>query len=73
MKLEDGEIIEHAGTENNVKDADVEGADIVNQSDKKPSNLQQTGWSRRDGNQKAAKMVKLILSLGSLNDIDLRL
>ncbi|KAJ4716988.1 pinin-like [Melia azedarach] len=56
VKLEDGEIIEHAGTENNVKDADVEGADIVNQSDKKPSNLQQTGWSRRDGNQKAAKM-----------------
>lgn len=53
VKLEDGEIDEHAGA---VKDTGVEGVDSANQSDMKPSSLQQSGWSRRDGHQKAANM-----------------
>ncbi|KAH9751998.1 Pinin SDK memA domain-containing protein [Citrus sinensis] len=53
MKLEDGEIDGHAGS---VKDTGIEGADSANQSDKKPSSLQQSGWPRRDGHQKAANM-----------------
>ncbi|KAH9752000.1 Pinin SDK memA domain-containing protein [Citrus sinensis] len=53
VKLEDGEIDGHAGS---VKDTGIEGADSANQSDKKPSSLQQSGWPRRDGHQKAANM-----------------
>ncbi|KAH9685980.1 Pinin SDK memA domain-containing protein [Citrus sinensis] len=53
VKLEDGEIDGHAGS---VKDTGIEGADSANQSDKKPSSLQQSGWPRRDGHQKAENM-----------------
>lgn len=70
MKLEDGEIDEHAGA---VKDTGVEGVDSANQSDMKPSSLQQSGWSRRDGHQKAANMVDLMLFLILLNCIDVEL
>lgn len=70
MKLEDGEIDGHAGS---VKDTGIEGADSANQSDKKPSSLQQSGWPRRDGHQKAENMVNLILFLVLLNCIDVQL
>ncbi|KAG6709790.1 hypothetical protein I3842_06G150000 [Carya illinoinensis] len=40
--------------ENAVRE-EVAGAGTANQSDRKPSNLKQTGWSRRDENQRAAK------------------
>ncbi|XP_031259697.1 pinin isoform X2 [Pistacia vera] len=52
VKLEDGEITEHAGA---MKDAGQEGTGAANQSDRKPSDLQHGGWSRRDGHQKVAK------------------
>lgn len=54
VKLEDGEITEHAGS---LKDAGQEGTGAANQSDRKPSDLQHGGWSRRDGHQKVAKVV----------------
>ncbi|KAJ0077902.1 hypothetical protein Patl1_36906 [Pistacia atlantica] len=53
VKLEDGEITEHAGA---MKDAGQEGTGAANQSDRKPSDLQHGGWSRRDGHQKVAKV-----------------
>ncbi|KAK9286312.1 hypothetical protein L1049_014702 [Liquidambar formosana] len=61
VKVEDGEIAEDGEAAKDVekKDSTAEGsleAVTGNQSDRKPSNLQQSGWSRRDGNQRAAKM-----------------
>lgn len=52
IKLEDGEISEHAGR---MKDAGQEESGAANQSD--PSDLQHGGWLRREGHQKVAKMV----------------
>ncbi|XP_022762911.1 pinin-like isoform X1 [Durio zibethinus] len=44
VKVEDGEIID-----------DAEGSGIINESDRRISTLQQSGWSRRDGNQRLVK------------------
>ncbi|KAE8009098.1 hypothetical protein FH972_005552 [Carpinus fangiana] len=59
VKLEDGEITEDAETAKDVKRKDATregtaGAGAVNQSEQEPLNLQQSGWSRREGSQKAA-------------------
>lgn len=66
MKVEDGEITEDVEAAKDIeKDNSImedPAGDIptaVNQSDRKPSNFLQTGWSRKEGNQRAAKMVKL--------------
>ncbi|KAK2664315.1 hypothetical protein Ddye_002889 [Dipteronia dyeriana] len=58
VKLEEGEITEPEGGMRYEKkeDAGVEGTGIVNQSDRKLSNLQQGGWSRRDGHPRVTKM-----------------
>ncbi|XP_044479092.1 pinin-like isoform X1 [Mangifera indica] len=53
VKLDDGEITEHAEA---MKEAGQEGTVAANQSDRKPTDLQHGGWSRRDGHQKVAKM-----------------
>ncbi|KDP43620.1 hypothetical protein JCGZ_16907 [Jatropha curcas] len=62
VKVEDGEIVEdtEVATDLNKKKQSAEeenvGAGIDNQSaDGKLSNLQQIGWSRRDGNQRLGK------------------
>uniref|UniRef100_A0A2P2L956 Pinin/SDK/MemA protein domain-containing protein n=1 Tax=Rhizophora mucronata TaxID=61149 RepID=A0A2P2L956_RHIMU len=63
VKVEDGEIALDPGTGNDAKKKEVgdEGsavADNVNLNDgsQRPSNLQKSGWSRRDGNKRAAKI-----------------
>ena len=70
IKLEDGEITEDAETAKDVKRKDATregtaGAGAVNQSEQEPSNLQQSGWSRRDGSQKAANTVNFMFFLYS--------
>ncbi|KAF3968583.1 hypothetical protein CMV_007547 [Castanea mollissima] len=60
VKLEDGEASEDVEVAEDVKSKDSTreenaGAGTVNQIDRKPLNLQQSGWSRRDGNLRAAK------------------
>ena len=57
--MEDGEIIDDAEVAKDVSDMGVEGPATVNESDRKLLNLQQTGWSRRDGNQRPMKKVPL--------------
>lgn len=66
MKVEDGEITEDVEAAKDIeKDNSImedPAGDIptaVNQSDRKPSNFRQTGWSRKEGNERAAKMVNL--------------
>ncbi|XP_034702235.1 pinin [Vitis riparia] len=63
VKVEDGEITEDVEAAKDIeKDNSImedPAGDIptaVNQSDRKPSNFRQTGWSRKEGNQRAAKM-----------------
>lgn len=70
IKLEDGEITEDAETPKDVKwkDETREGtaaAGATNQSEREPSNLLQSGWSRRDGNQRAANTVNFIFFVHS--------
>ena len=55
VKVEDGEIVDDAEVAKDVSDTNVEESDAVNQSDRKVSGLQQSGWSRRDGNQRPLK------------------
>nr|XP_023920244.1 pinin [Quercus suber]POF00486.1 pinin [Quercus suber] len=60
VKLEDGEAGEDVEVAEYVKSKDstreeTAGAGTANQIDRKPLNLQQSGWSRRDGNLRAAK------------------
>ncbi|KAF5448580.1 hypothetical protein F2P56_029099 [Juglans regia] len=60
VKLEDGEINEDAEAAKDLKEEDATGegtagAGTTNLSDKKPLNFQQSGWSRRDGYQRAVK------------------
>ncbi|KAG7976307.1 hypothetical protein I3843_06G142500 [Carya illinoinensis] len=60
VKLEDEDITADAEAAKDLKKENairegVAGAGTANQSDRKPSNLKQTGWSRRDENQRAAK------------------
>lgn len=66
MKVEDGEITEDVEVAKEIEKVDsiVEDTVVytptaVNQSDRKPSNFRQSGWLRKEGNQRAAKMVKL--------------
>ncbi|KAJ9174584.1 hypothetical protein P3X46_013219 [Hevea brasiliensis] len=59
VKVEDGEIVEDPTVSTDLKnkqsaEEDV-GAAIEDQSDGKPAILQQSGWSRRDGNQRPGK------------------
>ncbi|KAK3184981.1 hypothetical protein Dsin_032267 [Dipteronia sinensis] len=57
VKLEEGEITEpEGGMKDEKEDAGVEGTSIINQSDRKLFNLQQGGWSRRDGHPRVTKM-----------------
>ena len=63
--MEDGEITEDVEAAKDIEKDDSIMEDpagdtptAVNQSDRKPSNHRQTGWSRKEGNQRAAKMVK---------------
>ena len=65
MKLEDGEASEDVEVAEDVKSKDsareeTAGAGTANQIDRKPLNLQQSGWPRRDGNLRAAKTVNFI-------------
>lgn len=67
MKLEDGEITEDAEAAKDLENNDTTGegtagAETVDQSDRKPLNLPQSSWSRRDGNQRAAKTVDFLFS-----------
>ncbi|XP_048231544.1 pinin [Ricinus communis] len=60
VKVEDGEIVEEHVASKDLKkestDAEEDvGAIIEDQSDGKPSNAQQSGWTRRDGIQRAGK------------------
>ena len=62
--MEDGEITEDVEAAKDIEKDDSIMEDpagdtptAVNQSDRKPSNHRQTGWSRKEGNQRAAKMV----------------
>ncbi|KAI6678662.1 hypothetical protein NL676_039458 [Syzygium grande] len=57
VKVEDGEIIEDAEAAKDVKmrDSLVEGDVVANQIDKKPSDWQQSGRSRRDFTKQAGK------------------
>ncbi|OMO92074.1 Late embryogenesis abundant protein, LEA-14 [Corchorus olitorius] len=55
VKVEDGEIIDDAEGANDFSDTAVEGSDAVNQTDRNLSSTRQSGWSRRDGNQRALK------------------
>lgn len=67
LKLEDGEIMEPSGTANSVEnDGAMEETDAVNQSDRKPSNLNQSGWSRRDGHEKGPNVVTLYIFLSHM-------
>lgn len=59
---EDGEIVEDPGTFENVKQKQLAGegnfgAATGYQSDGKPSRLQQSGWSRREANQRTVRRV----------------
>lgn len=58
--MEDGEIIEDAEAAKDVKmrDSLVEGDVVANQIDKKPSDWQQSGRSRRDFTKQAGKTVR---------------
>ena len=65
MKLEDGEAGEDVEVAEDVKSKDstreeTAVAGTANQINRKPLNLQQSGWSRRDGNLRAAKTVNFI-------------
>lgn len=59
--MEDGEITEDAeGAMDVLNDAankGTTGTGAADLSDRKPFNLQQSGWSRRDANERAAKKV----------------
>lgn len=60
VKLEDGETTADAEVAKDVKSKDsikegTTGTSTANQIDRNPSNLPQSGWSRRDGNQRAEK------------------
>lgn len=62
MKVDDGELLEDADAEQNLKTKDstgegVNGNAAVSQSDRNPFNSNQSGWSRRDGNQRNSKVV----------------
>lgn len=55
--MEDGEITEIAEEVKDGKTNDTNEEAKADQSDRKLSNSQQSGWSRRDGNHGAAKKV----------------
>lgn len=60
VKVEDGELLEDADAGQEVKtdysaSDDVNGTDEAIQGDRKPSNFQKSGWSRRDSNQRTSK------------------
>ncbi|XWS62553.1 hypothetical protein CRYUN_Cryun06bG0021100 [Craigia yunnanensis] len=55
VKVEDGEIIDDAEVAKDVSDMAVDGPAAVNEGDRKLLTLQQTGWYRRDGNQRPVK------------------
>ncbi|XP_021286097.1 pinin [Herrania umbratica] len=57
VKVEDGEIVDDAEAAKDVSDTAVEGSVAVDQSDRKLLSLPQSGWSRRDGNQRPVKKV----------------
>lgn len=64
MKVEDGEIVEDPAVTNDAKkkqsaEEGNTGAGTGNQ-DGNPSYLQQSGWSRRDGNQRPGKRVNIM-------------
>lgn len=60
-KVEDGEITEDAeGTrdvQNDGANKETAGTAAADLSDRKSINLQQSGWSRKDGSQRAVKRV----------------
>lgn len=65
IKLEDGEIVEDYVPAKDVEKQPGEevediGANLQSQSDRKPSDIQQSGWSRRDINQRLGKRVNII-------------
>ncbi|KAK7328236.1 hypothetical protein VNO77_22338 [Canavalia gladiata] len=60
VKVDDGELPEDAdaGQDGKTKDSTsegVNGTDTVGQSDRNPFNFHQSGWSRKDGNQRTPK------------------
>ncbi|XP_022748561.1 pinin-like [Durio zibethinus] len=55
VKVEDGEIIDDAEVAKDVSDTAIEGSGAVNETDRKLSTLQQSGWPRRDGEQRPVK------------------
>lgn len=62
MKVDDGEFPEDAdaGQEEKTKDSaneSVNGTGAVGQSDRNAFNSNQTGWSKRDTNQRISKVV----------------
>ncbi|EOX97405.1 protein interaction regulator family protein isoform 4 [Theobroma cacao] len=57
VKVEDGEIVDDAEAAKDVSDTAVEGSVAVDQSDRKLLSVPQSGWSRRDGNQRPVKKV----------------
>lgn len=77
MKVEDGELPEDADAGQEVKKDyltrdDVHGTGTAVQSDRKPSNSHQSGWSRRDSNQRTLKMVNArVFSLLMMIDLGL--
>lgn len=63
LKVEDGEITDDADADADAasdvkkKDSNAEGARATEESDRKPSSLSRSGWSREDGSQRAIKKV----------------
>ncbi|XP_021909995.1 pinin isoform X2 [Carica papaya] len=61
VKVEDGEITDDADADADAasdvkkKDSNAEGARATEESDRKPSSLSRSGWSREDGSQRAIK------------------
>ena len=63
MKVDDGELPEDgdAGQDGKAKDLAIEGVNgtgAVVQSDRNLFNSHQSGWSKRDGNQRTSNVVK---------------
>lgn len=66
--MEDGEIVEDPAVSKDLKkgqsvEEENAGVAIEDQNDGKPYSLQQSGWSRRDGNQRAGRRVHVNLIL----------
>jgi len=63
MKVDDGELPEDtdAGQDGKAKDSAIEGVNgtgAVVQSDRNLFNSHQSGWPKRDGNQRTSKVLK---------------